>query len=102
MFHSMVPIVCLLSDYLSNSLIVDLDRRSQSAIFTARRKNSLGQNRIGSIIAYSYFFACVIFLRLLRFCALFILRAYFFLRKALRAFEWKPRLSPCPVVLDCA
>ena len=27
MFHSMVPIVCLLSDYLSNSLIVDLDRR---------------------------------------------------------------------------
>jgi len=27
MFHSMVPIVCLLSDYLSNSLIVHLDRR---------------------------------------------------------------------------
>jgi len=32
MFHSMIPIVCLLSDYLSNSLIVDLDRL---AIFTA-------------------------------------------------------------------
>ena len=27
MFHSMVPIVCLLSDYLANSFIVDLDRR---------------------------------------------------------------------------
>ena len=29
MFHSLIPIaiVCLLSDYLSNSLIVDLDRR---------------------------------------------------------------------------
>ena len=27
MFHSTIPIVCLLSDYLSNSSIVDLDRR---------------------------------------------------------------------------
>jgi len=28
MFHSMVPIVCLLSAYLANSMIVDLDCRS--------------------------------------------------------------------------
>jgi len=43
--------------------------------------------------SYAVFFACVIFLHLLRFLCTFYFACVFFLMRALRAFEWKPGLS---------
>jgi len=68
------------------------------------------KNRIGSVVdrlrqlrdlrlRILLFIACVIFLRLLSFCALYF-ACVFFSRKtlrALRAFEWKPGFTECTV-----
>ena len=96
---------CVKPGFHSNARNARIARNARKRLRCVR----CAKNRIDSIVAFSsartacvscvtcacvlLFFACVIFLRLCVSCALFILLAYFSLRKALRAlraFEWKP------------